>query len=99
MSMTALDIVRAAIPGADERLAEAILWERTIFPCGSVTARDLYLAAARFRRAALKGVELCVWCDRVAADVHGVCLVCRKGFEKLASRRNHDERAGAVQDG
>jgi len=81
-----LDIVRAAIPNADQTLAEAILWERTSYPCGSVTPRDLYRAAARFHRASAKGVELCALCDRVADQGMWECLRCARVMKKFAKR-------------
>jgi len=84
--MTVLEIVRAAIPNADQILAEAILWERTSYPCGSVTPRDLYRAAARFHRASAKGVELCEWCDRVAVST-ALCLSCQQRLKTAATRR------------
>src|SRR3954469_743842 len=91
--MTALDIVRAAIPGADVRLAEAILWERTSFPCGSVTARDLYRAAARFHRAAAKGIWLCDWCDRAVSAARGLCPSCTRLLRVAAlQRESHDTK-------
>ena len=62
--MTALDIIRVAIPNADEALADYILWERTPYPCGAVSARGLYKAASAFRRACDHGIELCDLCHR-----------------------------------
>lgn len=94
--MNALAVVRAAIPGADERLVEAILWERTPFPCGSVTARQLYVAAARYRRASAKGLRLCDLCDRFE-DAGGLCVQCWRVF---AYRRGKtDERDSRGDDG
>jgi len=43
--MTHAEIIRKAIPNADDELCEFILWGRTPFPAGSITARDLYQAA------------------------------------------------------
>jgi hypothetical protein len=75
--MTAEQIVRAAIPDAPAELCEHILWARTPFPVGRVTARELYRAAAGFHRAAIKGVELCDFCERaLAPGTRFVCAEC-----------------------
>jgi hypothetical protein len=73
---SALDIVRAAIPKADMDLTRLILWERTSFPCGRVTARELYRAASRFDRAARHGRVLCDFCDRIPMDGKRLCARC-----------------------
>lgn len=86
--MTALDIVRAAIPNADRGLAEFILWGRTPFPAGAVTVRDLYEAASRYRRAGDHGIALCDWCDH-KAEVDG-CLCNRCA---AALKRGNDEQS------
>ena len=65
--MNVLEIVRAAIPNADESLAEAIVWGRTPYPFAPVTAKSLYHAAYRWQRASKHGVQLCEFCDRPAA--------------------------------
>ena len=49
--MTFEDVIKAAIPGADEFVCDHVLWGRTPFPMGKVTARSLYRAASRLRRA------------------------------------------------
>lgn len=84
---SALDIVRAAIPQADIELAREILWERTPFPCGAVSARDLYRAASRLRRTKAQGVYLCDWCDRLVGDTPGLCLRCSKALRRAALER------------
>jgi len=80
--MIALDIVRAAIPNADKGLADAILWGRTPFPVGKVTARELYEAAERFRRAEDHGVTLCDWCDRKTEDGRKLCRRCHTALRR-----------------
>ena len=79
--MTALDIVRAAIPNADECLASAILWERTAFPAGVVNAQQLYRAASRYRRANEHGVMLCDWCDNAVRS--GLCDRCKNALTRV----------------
>ena len=78
---SALAIVRAAIPGADVTLTQFILWERTPFPCGRVTARDLYRAASRLQRAKAAGRYLCDFCDRVVERNRDLCQRCAKALE------------------
>lgn len=78
--MTALEVVQRAIPGADVQLAEHILWARTPFPMGRVTVRDLYNAAARWRRAGYHRMQLCEFCDRRAEGGASLCRSCEKAF-------------------
>ena len=44
--MNAAEIIRNAIPNASDLLVEIILWERTPFPVGAVTAKTLYKTEA-----------------------------------------------------
>ena len=82
--MTGAEIVRAAIPGASSELCEHILWGRTPFPCGRVTARDLYRAASGFHRAAVKSVQLCDFCEKPVADDAYVCDRCANALSLTA---------------
>lgn len=84
--MSALDIVRAAIPQATEDVADMILWCRTPFPVGAITARDLYRAASRLQRAQAAGHYLCEFCDRMVERTEDVCERCAKALEG-----NHDD--------
>lgn len=79
--MQAIEIVRAAIPDADESLASHILWGRTPFPFTKVTAKDLYRAASSFARAGANGRRLCDWCHREAEKGEWVCASCRAGLD------------------
>lgn len=79
---TALAIVRAAIPDATPRIAQSILWERTCFPCGRVTARELYRAASRERRSFANGITLCDFCDRKAEPDRFTCRRCDRVFTR-----------------
>lgn len=81
--MNALEVVRAAIPNADKGLAETILWCRTPFPVGAVTVRDLYHAAARFRRAEDHGIALCEFCDHKAESASMLCRRCEQIFRRV----------------
>ena len=81
--MTPAEVIRAAIPDADEALVEHILWGRTPFPCGPVSALDIYRAASRFARAKRNGLELCDCCDRLVIKNH-LCASCRDGLEQAS---------------
>lgn len=73
---TTHEVIRAAIPGASDEVCEHVLWERTPFPCSSVTARRLYRAADGAARAAKNGIELCGCCHRVAEAGQLLCRRC-----------------------
>lgn len=75
-----LEIIRAAIPNATEELAEEILWGRTPFPIGRVSAKDLYKAASRFERAAKNEIALCDFCNNKVTGVYAVCDSCNKAL-------------------
>jgi hypothetical protein len=66
--MNAADCIRAAIPDADAAPCDHIVWGRTPFPVGAVTARDYYKAASRWKRAQDHGIRLCDFCDNIAVD-------------------------------
>lgn len=74
--MTGQEIIRAAIPGASDILCDHILWGRTPFPCGEVTAQSLYRAASAYQRATVKGIELCTFCHRIAVKGEWECAGC-----------------------
>jgi hypothetical protein len=93
--MTPAQIVRAAIPGADDSLCEHILWGRTPFPCGEVWARDIYLAASRWRRAESRGVTLCEFCDRLANAGEYTCESCSAALAR-ARERARDQPEGKL---
>lgn len=73
---TVHSVVRAAIPGASDGLCEHVVWGRTAFPAKGVTAREIYRAASRLRRATDKGQSLCDTCDRKAAPGRWTCAYC-----------------------
>lgn len=68
------DIIRAAIPDADDALCEYIVWARTHYPMAPVAAQMLYKAALQYRRATDKGLQLCEFCDRLAENQTEQCL-------------------------
>lgn len=82
--MTAEEIVRAAIPGASEGLCDHILWARTPFPFTEVTARDVYRAAASWKRACDRNIELCEFCHRKATN-GTLCERCSVALRQSAS--------------
>ncbi len=79
-------IVRAAIPDATEELVEHVLWERTPFPVGKITAKSLYHAAARFRRAIEHKHRLCIFCDRFARADAWECEYCAKALAAAGAK-------------
>jgi len=70
------EIIQNAIPGANDDVCEFIMWARTPYPAGAVSAKSLYRAADRFRRANSNGLRLCDMCDRIAMPKRCVCKKC-----------------------
>jgi hypothetical protein len=68
-------VIRNAIPAATDSLCEHIIWGRTPYPFVRLTAKSLWKAADRFRRAEEHGVELCEMCDR-PAKAFELCQSC-----------------------
>ena len=89
--MNAVDIVRAAIPDAGEDVVSHILWGRTPFPCGPITAQSLYRAASSWRRACDNGLRLCELCHRVAVD-NWTCQNCEDALERIRRERDEDQQ-------
>ncbi len=83
--MTFEDIIKQAIPDADEALCEYILWGRTCFPAGTITAKSLYKAAARWRRANINFIQLCDFCDRPALAGEFECKHHRGTYNQVAN--------------
>ena len=63
---TVHQVVRAAIPDADDEIVSFIMWARTPYPFGTVSARSIYKAAATLQRAGFNHVRLCDHCDNRA---------------------------------
>jgi len=78
--MNGEQIVRAAIPNASAELIEHIIWGRTPFPVGAITARSLYKAASSFKRASDKGIALCDFCDNKANPNGYLCDSCQESL-------------------
>jgi hypothetical protein len=76
--MTFAEVIKGAIPGADTDLCEFILWNRTPYPMGRVTARSLYQAASRWRRACAGDRKLCELCDNLAVSNRWLCARCER---------------------
>lgn len=89
--MTPIQVVQLAIPDASDELCDHILWARTPFPCGAITAQSLYKAARSWDRAQAKGIELCDFChNRVPAGQRFLCERCSDGMRR-ASTVNGDQ--------
>ena len=80
--MTFAAVIRAAIPDATDETCEFILFGRTPFPVGAVTAKSIYQAAARFRRANSNGLRLCEFCDRIVIPPSWTCPRCDKALRE-----------------
>jgi len=80
---TYAEIIKAAIPTANEDMCEYILWNRTPYPMAKVSARMLFKAASRTARAYRNGFRLCELCDNLA-DADGFeCRSCRESLEEV----------------
>lgn len=79
--MTVIDCVRAGWPGATEDIAEYIIWSRTPYPCGAITAKTIYKAASTARRANDHGIRLCDFCDNPATENGMVCKRCDEALK------------------
>lgn len=75
--MNAAQIIRAAIPEADAGIIDYIMWARTPWPAGSLTAKSLYRAASSAKRAAANNIELCDFCDNRSTG-KWCCDKCRR---------------------
>lgn len=87
--MLIYDVIRAAIPEADDNLCEWILWERTPFPF-TLTVRGLWTVSWRMKRVFDKGLKLCELCDRLAEEDNSLCKPCSKHFKERA----HETHSG-----
>lgn len=74
--MTPQQIVRAAIPGATDEQCDYVLWSRTPFPIGRISAQSLYKAASRVRRAYEHNRVLCECCDNEITHGEYLCSRC-----------------------
>lgn len=79
--MTPADVIRKVWPDADAGASDHILWGRTAFPFERMTARKIYEAADRLRRATEHGIRLCDHCDRPAIDEF-TCDLCAKALNR-----------------
>lgn len=77
-------IIRAAIPDATDEACEWVLWERTPYPMGAITARSIYKAASRIQRAATGKKRLCELCDRLAEPEKFICQRCKDAISRVA---------------
>lgn len=69
-------VIKAAIPDADDGTVDHVLWGRTPYPVGDVTAKSLFRAASAYRRACEHGIHLCDWCHRPAQPGTDLCAGC-----------------------
>jgi len=83
--MTFAEVIRNAIPDASVDMCEYILWNRTPYPMGKVTARDLYKAANRVLRAGRNSISLCDMCDNKCAPGSYCCDHCEASIARAAA--------------
>lgn len=74
--MTPQQIIRAAIPDASDEECDYVLWSRTPFPIGKVTAKSIYKAASRVLRAFNHKRRLCECCDNEITNGKYLCDRC-----------------------
>ena len=97
--MTPAEIIRKAIPKASDELCEDILWSRTSYPAGKLTAQVLYKAANRFLRAYKNKIRLCDLCDTEALPGYYNCITCAglllqvRRQQRAAQKRNSQSRS------
>lgn len=89
--MDAARIIYAAIPNAPDFVVDHIIWGRTPYPFAEVTAKSLYKAASRYKRASDNGIQLCDLCDRPAI-ANDLCNICRTALDKVINRKKLSDR-------
>lgn len=72
-------VIKAGFPEADTATCEHILWEMTPYP-HDLSAKMLYKAASRAKRAYNNGITLCDLCDN-KADQGFTCAKCERALE------------------
>ena len=82
--MNIQQIIKAAIPDADETVCDLILWERLPYPFAKLTAKDIYKAAHRFKRVAAKGGRLCDFCEKLVERDNRTCDICKNSLSNAA---------------
>lgn len=82
--MTFEEVIKAAVPDATPGFCEHVLWGRTPFPMGQVTARSLWLAARRTYRAAQNNIYLCDLCDNRVRRGQFNCRKCQAVLDGAA---------------
>jgi hypothetical protein len=78
--MTLSSIIQAGYPCATDEDITYILWSRTPYPIGAVTAKSLYNASRRVWRAHTHNIRLCDCCNNRASRGRILCKKCAKLF-------------------
>ena len=81
--MTMFDVIQRAIPGVSEEEAEYILWSYTPYPVGGITAKSLYQAARRVKRAFTNHRKLCELCFNLAQEQKSLCIKCENAMKEV----------------
>lgn len=74
------EIIQKTIPGISEEMIDYIIWCRTPHPFKALTAREVYKAADRWRRAQDHGIFLCEFCNNEARHDDWVCSKCERAL-------------------
>ena len=89
--MNIQQIIKAAIPDADETVCDWILWGRLPYPFAKLTAKDIYKAAHRFKRVDVKGKRLCDLCDKLVECDNWTCDTCKSSLSNAAALEEEKE--------
>lgn len=65
-----------------DREVDFLLWDRTAYPMGDTTAKELYKAVNGFERAYRNGLHLCLFCDRIVSEKGDACEKCDTALSK-----------------
>lgn len=76
--MKIIEVMRKAQANITEDEAEFILWERTPYPVGGITAKSLYQATRRFYRVIKNHRKCCELCDNLAKENDSLCERCAR---------------------
>lgn len=80
--MNAKEIIGNAMgKSPSNEVVDHIVWGRTPFPFKEITAKHLYKAAHRFKRANDNNIILCDFCDNKAV-IDYTCKKCRKALDR-----------------
>lgn len=80
--MTFQELIRAALPGADDATVDYVLWNRTPFPFDT-DPKMLFKKARSYARACANGRQQCELCDNLARPGEWECQRCADALESV----------------